>query len=1156
MIQVNFRINNLNALNIWRLKLRNKRTVGLFLLFIIFILIDIKILILFQSGQQEIKFSHNKDLRSLSAQAHDPIYIYGNSDLAEFCEIGNGTEENPYVIENYEIDATTDCGINLGYIDHHLIIRNCIVYYGNLIETYESIYIEHCENVHIYNNEIKNSYHGIYLLESANNTISGNNCTSNEHYGIYLDNSDNNIISGNNCTSNEYDGIYLDNSDNNIISGNNCSLNDENGLTLYFSDENIISGTYCTLNFDDGIYLSYSMKNSITINKCKNNRGNGIELRDSNNNTLSGNNCSDHGDLFLDYGSGIYLDYDSNYNNISGNVLIKNSDGINIYEGNSNMVFGNNCSNNLENGISMGSGTTSSNLNILWKNNFFDNKDYQTYYESGCINNQWYKDEVGNYYGDYLLQNPDAQNDGEIWDSPYYLNGTTSDIDPYPLVELAEDITPPNWNPIPENQIINEGVDLSYQISATDDIAIDEYWINDTSIFTINPFTGILTNNTPISAGEYHIMVYAKDTGKNQINAKIIITVQDMSPPTWNPIPENQIIDKNETYTYDINASDNTVIDEYWINDTVYFIINKTNGVLTNNTILELGQYDVKLYVNDTWGNQISKIITIDVKNITKPEWIEVPKSQTILASNSFLYNVNATDDVAIDVYWLNSSTYFQIDCTGLITNSSQIPLGDHPLKIFVNDTQGYEIFATIIITAFDDIAPIWEETPIDQIFEYNRNNNYDINASDNVKIDQYWLSNPTDFSIDQNGIVSNNGPILEGDYPFTIYVNDTSGNILDGQITITVIKNIDENPPGWEEELKDQHIPFWEDFIYDVNASDNVAIDQYRLETSDNFTINSDGLISNSTALFPGEFFMVVSVNDTSGNIIYASIKITIESDWDRDGMHDRWEIGHGLNPNGDDADKDPDEDGLSNLDEYIYNTDPGTKDTEGDGTPDGWEINNSLDPNVDDANNDPDGDGLSNLEEYSIETNPHHDDSDQKSPTWDEELEDQHSPFWEDLMYDVNASDNVAIDQYRLETSDNFTINSDGLISNSTALFPGEFFMVVSVNDTSGNIIYASIKITIESDWDRDGMHDRWEIGHGLNPNGDDADKDPDEDGHTNLEEYHEGTNPFNDDEQYKDGEEGGAKNNHFFIIIGMFISRLAIGLAFFIYMKRNGN
>ncbi len=48
------------------------------------------------------------------------------------------------------------------------------------------------------------------------------------------------------------------------------------------------------------------------------------------------------------------------------------------------------------------------------------------------------------------------------------------------------DNTNPIWDEDPMNQIILEGANFSYNVNASDDVAIDKYWINDTTNFQIN----------------------------------------------------------------------------------------------------------------------------------------------------------------------------------------------------------------------------------------------------------------------------------------------------------------------------------------------------------------------------------------------------------------------------------------------------------------------------------------------------------------------------------------------------------------------------------------------------------------------------------------------------------------------------------------------
>ncbi|MDO6546317.1 M4 family metallopeptidase [Pseudoalteromonas carrageenovora] len=95
---------------------------------------------------------------------------------------------------------------------------------------------------------------------------------------------------------------------------------------------------------------------------------------------------------------------------------------------------------------------------------------------------------------------------------------------------------------------------------------------------------------------------------------------------------------------------------------------------------------------------------------------------------------------------------------------------------------------------------------------------------------------------------------------------------------------------------------------------------------------------------------------------------------DADNNGMSDSWELLYNLDmTNSEDASLDADNDGLSNLLEFLNAGLPNNSDTDGDTIPDGWEYNNSLDlTNSSDASEDADSDGFSNLTEYLANTDP----------------------------------------------------------------------------------------------------------------------------------------------------------------------------------------
>jgi hypothetical protein len=84
---------------------------------------------------------------------------------------------------------------------------------------------------------------------------------------------------------------------------------------------------------------------------------------------------------------------------------------------------------------------------------------------------------------------------------------------------------------------------------------------------------------------------------------------------------------------------------------------------------------------------------------------------------------------------------------------------------------------------------------------------------------------------------------------------------------------------------------------------------------------------------------------------------------DRDHDRMADKWEHANHLNTRANDARKDPDHDGLSNLAEFRHGTNPRAADTDRDGINDGTEVRDDMNPRSDDSDNDGvrDGDEVS---------------------------------------------------------------------------------------------------------------------------------------------------------------------------------------------------
>ena len=65
---------------------------------------------------------------------HDPIYINGNDKFTSENGVtgGSGTSNDPFVIENWEIDASSMDGITIRNVSVFFEIRNCYVHDGGI----------------------------------------------------------------------------------------------------------------------------------------------------------------------------------------------------------------------------------------------------------------------------------------------------------------------------------------------------------------------------------------------------------------------------------------------------------------------------------------------------------------------------------------------------------------------------------------------------------------------------------------------------------------------------------------------------------------------------------------------------------------------------------------------------------------------------------------------------------------------------------------------------------------------------------------------------------------------------------------------------------------------------------------------------------------
>jgi parallel beta-helix repeat protein len=179
-----------------------------------------------------------------------------------------------------------------------------------------------------------------------------------------------------------------------------------------------------------------------------------------------------------------------------------------------------------------------------------------------------------------------------------------------------------------------------------------------------------------------------------------------------------------------------------------------------------------------------------DLHPLMKPpgalSWIGILSNQIIELGESFQYELNATSSDDLDIWWLNDTTYFNIDQLGVITNITILDLGTFPLQVFVNDISGDTI--SVIFSVFVvDSPPIWSEMPTNQYIRFGDSFYYELSATDSIGIDSWWINDTINFNIDQTGVITNATIFPLGVFILQVNVTDTGGNTISAVFTVSI---------------------------------------------------------------------------------------------------------------------------------------------------------------------------------------------------------------------------------------------------------------------------------------------------------------------------------------------------------------------------------
>lgn len=457
--------------------------------------------------------------------------------------------------------------------------------------------------------------------------------------------------------------------------------------------------------------------------------------------------------------------------------------------------------------------------------------------------------------------------------------------------------------------IISEPNDLTYNEGSTGNIIT--WFGSDLNAFNYSIYLGngtYYTNGTWISGAAIEINIDGFGIGNYTLN----ITIFDINlNPTLDSV-NLSVLDSTKTAPVIISPEDFSlsegdvgniiwdIIDDEVVTFTVYLddttisnpniiVIESDYQVVISFFNFELGIYNFTIYVEDESGNISKNSVIVSIIDTESPFVTSTPNNANY--NEGTLSNVVtwfAVDSDSSDyMFYINDSLHASDNWEvnePISINIDGLQNGFHNLTLLIFDVARNYINSTVIIRVSDVTDPVFNLIPENlEILEGVENSNLEWNLFD---------INPRNYSIFVDGELMQSGSwddiisfpvnnILAGSYNITLFVTDTSFNEISNFVILYII---DKTNPVLNTVLTD--------ISFSVDSEGNFLIidvfdnnpDSFIIELNNEFFnagiwSSNDSISVNLDDLEFGRYNFTISIFDTSGNLLIASITIKVTS-------------------------------------------------------------------------------------------------------------------------------------------------------------------------------------------------------------------------------------------------------------------------------------
>ncbi len=524
---------------------------------------------------------------------HSPIEIWSNQDFEDQGWPGNGTADNPYIIEGLNITSDGRC-ITVFDTTVYYRITNCrLSSFGD--RSNAGIRTQNASYGSISNCIIDTHSEGILLGENSNycnvtNTI----CYNNLFLGIQI-NGDHCLVCNNTCFGN-FIGIIAGGNQYCIVYENNSTLN-HGGISVSSSQFTYVHNNTVVRNFERGLQVGFSEYCIIEQNYVFKSGTDGIFLDHAENCTFIENTVLNNTER------GFYIE-DTMYCEFQSNLAANNTwEGFWLYDSDSNTFIENTATQNSGAGIGMNIFCSGNRmyLNELSLNIINNGQDYSgaNYWDDGVS--------VGNYWDDYNGR------------GSYAVGGSGGAYDNYPFslgvipyLQHPEDIVVEYGSS--SNSIFWDAYDVdpsTYQLYIDEVFQFSDAWNGSPIVIDIYG-QGISNHN--------YTLVVADSLG-NSATDTVFVTVLDTIVPS---------IDDHSNVVLEYGSTGNTItwiandLDpsnyELYVNGELQLTDTWSNSSISIDIDdLAISVYNFTIVVADGSGNSASDTVLVTVQDTISP---------------------------------------------------------------------------------------------------------------------------------------------------------------------------------------------------------------------------------------------------------------------------------------------------------------------------------------------------------------------------------------------------------------------------------------------------------------------------------------------------------------------------------------------------------